>query len=97
LWKRRSPGVKGVTNSITISTVAPTISEVKSKIEAALKRNVNINGERITVNASRGKVTLSGKVRSFSEKYSAETTAWSAPGVNLVENKLEVTPSEVYA
>ncbi|MGZ3901315.1 MAG: BON domain-containing protein [Bacteroidia bacterium] len=90
-------GVKGVINAISIAVTIPTATDVKEKIESALKRNININGERINVEVIGNKVVLSGKVRSFSEKYSAEIAAWSAPGVGSVNSKLEVSPSEVYA
>ncbi len=55
-------GVKGVINEITLN---PTVSAsgVRAKIEEALKRNAEIDAERITVEAFDGTVTLRGKVR----------------------------------
>jgi osmotically-inducible protein OsmY len=41
-------------------------------------------------------VILKGKVRSFAEKEDAENAAWNAPGVNLVDSKLEIE-EPVYA
>jgi len=59
-------GVKGVTNLITVKPkVAP--SEVKEKIEAALKRNAILDANQIKVQVDGGKVRLTGSVHSWAE------------------------------
>lgn len=84
-------GVRGVTNDIKLKAQAST-TEVKHKIEEALRRNAEVDARRITVTASDGKVTLWGNVRSWMEKDEAETAAWAAPGVTEVSNQITVVP-----
>ena len=87
---RYLPGVKGVSNKITLKpSVQPTA--VKAAIEKALKRNAEIDAEDIRVSADGGKVTLAGTVRSWDERDEARSAAWNAPGVTEVENDLVVS------
>ena len=82
-------GVTGVSNLITLrSVVAPW--DLKVKIENALKRAAELDGERITVEVDENKVVLRGKVSSWAERDEAERAAWSAPGVWDVDDKLEI-------
>jgi osmotically-inducible protein OsmY len=89
-------GVRSVTNLITIKPLV-TPSDIQQKIRAAFQRNAGINAGKITVTTLGSTVTLKGKVRSHTEKDDAESVAWAAPGVNSVENYLEVeTPEYAY-
>jgi osmotically-inducible protein OsmY len=84
-------GVRGVTNTIA---VLPRVSaiDVKSKIEAALKRSAEVDARRIDVAVADGTVTLSGNVHTWFERNEARQAAWAAPGVKEVKDTIAVVP-----
>jgi osmotically-inducible protein OsmY len=88
---QRIKGVKGVTNAILLKPkVEP--SQVKTRIVDALRRNAEVDANRIQVEANGGEVILKGTVRSWIEREEAERVAWSAPGVTKVEDRIVVAP-----
>ena len=82
-------GVRGVSNMIAVLPKT-SVSDVREKIESALKRHAEIDSKRIQVSASDGKVTLRGSVRSWMERDDAERAAWAAPGVRQVEDLITI-------
>lgn len=88
---RHVKGVKGVSNLISLNPRVQPI-EIKRKIEDALKRNAEIDADRIQVEAHGSEVVLKGAVRSWIEREEAERAAWSAPGVIRVEDRIAINP-----
>lgn len=86
----RLSGVRGVTNLLTVKP-QPAPQDLKLQIEKALVRNAETDASRITVDVQGSKVILRGTVSSYAEKKAAEDTAWSAPGVTEVDNRIIVS------
>src|ERR1700686_1963222 len=57
--------VRGVSNRIVVKAKQARAEDVKGQIEAALKRNAELDARKINVIAKEGRVTLSGTVRSW--------------------------------
>jgi osmotically-inducible protein OsmY len=86
---RRLSGVKGLVNEIKIKPKVQA-SDIKNRIETALKRNAEVEADAIRVSVLNGRVTLDGKVKAWYERDLAERTAWSAPGVVAVEDRISI-------
>lgn len=88
---RKLSGVVGVVNSITVQPRVQA-DDVKRKIEDALKRNAEVEAERINVIVhDGGHIALDGFIDDWRERQAAEYAAWSAPGVRSVENRLTIS------
>lgn len=83
-------GVQGMTNRIAVRPRSYS-TEVKAKIEAALRRSAEVDSHRVVVDSADGLVTLRGTVRSRAERMDAERAAWNAPGVREVHDHIEVS------
>ena len=83
------PGVQALRNRIKVKS-GPSKARVKEQIEAALERNARLDAQAITVETNDHTVTLRGTVNSIAEREEAEQAAWFAPGVEDVQNLLEV-------
>jgi osmotically-inducible protein OsmY len=87
----RLDGVLGVTNNIAI-TREPIPSDVAYRIQQAFKRNAIIDDSRIEVSSNGSTVYLDGTASSWTARQEAEDTAWDAPGVVEVVDRLTVVP-----
>jgi osmotically-inducible protein OsmY len=86
---RKISGIKGVSNMLTIEPrVQP--SDIKNRIENALKRKAGVEASKIKVSVAGGKVTLDGDVNAWFERNAAEGAAWAAPGVTSVEDHIRI-------
>jgi osmotically-inducible protein OsmY len=86
---RRLAGVLGVSDQVTLKSRVQ-LSDVSRRIEAALKRDAELEAGRIHVSALDGKVTLEGKVHNWHERDAAQRAAWSAPGVHAVVDHIQI-------
>jgi osmotically-inducible protein OsmY len=82
-------GIRGITNRIKIRPQI-NVADIRKDIFAAFHRSATVDAGSILIDVSHGRVTLLGKVRSWAEKIEAENSAWKAPGVAEVINKIEV-------
>lgn len=82
-------GVLGVDNTIAL-TDAPIPTDIADRITKAFQRSAIINDSLIEVSNVGHTVYLDGKADSWVARQAAEDTAWNAPGVNLVVDRLEV-------
>lgn len=83
------PGVSFIDNRIALTPRASS-TETAQHIKAALIRNASVDADHITVAAEGTRVTLTGTVRSWAEKYQAGYAAWCSPHVTEVDNLIRV-------
>jgi osmotically-inducible protein OsmY len=82
-------GVRGVDNNLSVRTKVYS-ADIKTKIQAALKRSAEVEARDINVDVNGARVTLTGKVHSLHEYSDAGASAWNAPGVMSVENNIVI-------
>ena len=82
-------GVIGVNNQLVIKPRI-SFSAVKADIEAAMQRRASEDAHAISVMVDGGDITLSGTVRSWSDREMARHSAWGTPGVHNVIDKMTI-------
>ncbi|HZY80999.1 MAG TPA: BON domain-containing protein [Cyclobacteriaceae bacterium] len=83
-------GIKGVINNIKLAAKKIDTKDLKTRISAAFHRNAAIDANALRIEVSDHTVTLRGTVGSWSEKNEAERVAWSYPGVEKVDNRIDI-------
>jgi osmotically-inducible protein OsmY len=84
--------VKGIKSLVNRVVVVPAASadDVRPRIVRALNQDAAVDARGINVVISGNAVTLTGTVRSWHERESAERAAMHAPGITHVENLIAV-------
>jgi osmotically-inducible protein OsmY len=88
-------GVKGVNNMVVVKQ-KPSSIDIKQRIRQSFITTAGHEADNIRLEVLGSKVVLRGSVKFHYEKEEAENTAWATPGVNEVENKIEVVFEEFF-
>jgi osmotically-inducible protein OsmY len=86
-------GIKGLVNRLVV-VPAPSADDVRPRIVRALHHDADIDSRGLNVVVSGSTVTLTGTVRSWHERDSAERAAMHAPGITHVDNLIAVESPE---
>jgi osmotically-inducible protein OsmY len=87
----RVAGVRGVTNQVTL-TDEPIPSDVADRINKAFRRSALVDDSMIKVSNAGHTIYLDGSAGSWTAMEEATDTAWDAPGVTEVVNRLVMVP-----
>jgi osmotically-inducible protein OsmY len=82
-------GVREIHNELEVRNTW-LADDVRERIEEAFKRNVQTAADGIRIEVVDGTVTLEGTVDSWMERNTAIDAAWTAPGVQDVDDKLGI-------
>ncbi len=88
---QRVQGIRGISDNITISS-EPMPSDVAQRISAALDRIAVLDDSVIQVTNDGSTIYLDGTTDSYVAVETAEDTAWTAPGVTNVVDRLVIVP-----
>lgn len=87
---RKLSGVAGIINQVTLAPVAQP-ADMKQRILGALQRHAELAARDITLDVrTDGSVRIVGKVDNWDEREAVEQAVWSAPGVTMVEDALQI-------
>jgi osmotically-inducible protein OsmY len=89
---RQLIGVKRLVDAVAV-TSPPRSADVRTGIEAALRRYAEEDAKNIRVETHDSEVVLRGSVPAAAERERAERAAWAAPGVESVRNEIVIVPT----
>jgi osmotically-inducible protein OsmY len=92
----RMLGVTGVIDNVTVQPEVECV-DIEGGIKAAFLRHATLDASEISVQSEDGRVTLTGRVSSWSERNDAVRAAWSAPGVTSVTERLTLGRADAFA
>ncbi|MCU1232881.1 MAG: transport-associated protein [Candidatus Solibacter sp.] len=85
------PGIAGVSNQIRLRGAGGLSTDaIKRTIEEALQHDAELNARGIKVRVEHSRIVLEGTVQSWAESSEAEEIAWNVPGIEQVENRLQI-------
>ena len=87
---RNLSGVIGVSNLIKVKPHV-TAGDVRDRIAQAYRRNAELDSSGVKIAVAGDKVTLSGRVSTWRERWAAENAAWAVPGVTEVTDDLFIS------
>jgi hyperosmotically inducible periplasmic protein len=87
-----APSAYAAIEAQATATVQVSDDTIESRIEAVLRKDSILTARGIDVESERGRVTLTGKVKTADEKARAATLA-KIEGVTTVVNQLEIDPN----
>ena len=82
-------GVKGIHDRVVLRS-SVTAAALRAGILAALRRRSELDAREVDVHVRGTEVTLSGRVHNWWERELARRSAWSAPGVRQVIDRLAI-------
>jgi osmotically-inducible protein OsmY len=83
-------GITAISDLIKVANHADA-GDVRERIEAAFKRQADLDSKAVRISVDGGKVTLDGRVHALRERQAAERAAWAAPGVSQVIDRVTVS------
>ncbi len=89
---RHLAGVRGVDNRILVLPRSTLGDDVKRSIETALARHATREANHVSLSVTDGRVTLSGRVRSWAEKKLIIGAVRGTHGVRSVEDEIVIDP-----
>ena len=83
-------GSTGVDDAIDLVDLGPAADNVRESIKEALQRHATVEADNIGVEIANGTATLTGDVRSLSERDAVIAATRAVPGVRVVNDRLDV-------
>jgi len=82
-------GIDFVDDLITLRT-RPGNAAAAGHIEAALERNASLHGTDLAVQVTDTTAKLTGSVRTWAQRHTAENVTWASPHITHVDNQISV-------